>query len=354
MPVLHDDAGGLALDTILLDQQSIDILFSLSRAYFLVDMDVPSDYVHFLQTIMPTRPRSELYTALGLAGQGKTLFFRDLRHHLHHSRDLFVEAAGTRGLVMHVFNLPSYPYVFKVIRDRFGSSKNTDRATVDVEVPARARGRPRRPHGAHHRVHEPRAAARPLRAGAARAARRARAVGDRARRRQPDRQALLRRAPADAAQPLLRDGLGRADRARGARVRRHDPRARDRERLPRRSHLAQLRPDALRPRALLRLRRGRVPHGLRVPRDSAAADARGRAVGGRLVRASGRATCSRRSSGRSCSATTACASRFCATTPTCLSPEFWRESQRRIAVREIVDFFPYSEDVRFCRRYARV
>jgi isocitrate dehydrogenase kinase/phosphatase len=130
VPVLHDDAGGLALDTILLEQQSIDILFSLSRAYFLVDMDVPSDYVHFLQTIMPRRPRSELYTALGLAGQGKTLFFRDLRHHLHHSRDLFVEAPGTRGLVMHVFNLPSYPYVFKVIRDRFGSSKNTDRETV--------------------------------------------------------------------------------------------------------------------------------------------------------------------------------------------------------------------------------
>src|SRR3954470_19103972 len=131
VPVLHDDARGLAVDTILLNQQYIDILFSLSRAYFLVDMDVPSDYVQFLQTIMPRRPRSELYTALGLAGQGKTLFFRDLRHHLHHSRDLFVEAPGTRGMIMHVFNLPSYPYVFKVIRDVFGPGKNTDRATVE-------------------------------------------------------------------------------------------------------------------------------------------------------------------------------------------------------------------------------
>jgi isocitrate dehydrogenase kinase/phosphatase len=130
VPVLHRKAGGLVLDTILLEQQSIDILFSLSRAYFLVDMDVPSDYVHFLQAIMPARLRSEIYSAIGLAGQGKTLFFRDLRHHLHHSNDLFVEAPGTRGLVMHVFTLPSYPYVFKVIRDRFGSSKNTDRETV--------------------------------------------------------------------------------------------------------------------------------------------------------------------------------------------------------------------------------
>jgi isocitrate dehydrogenase kinase/phosphatase len=80
---------------------------------------------------MPTKPRSELYTAIGLAGQGKTLFVRDLRHHLHHSEDLFVEAPGTRGMVMHVFNLPSYPYVFKVIRDVFGPGKNTDRATVE-------------------------------------------------------------------------------------------------------------------------------------------------------------------------------------------------------------------------------
>src|SRR6266540_852962 len=131
VPVLHDEEGRLVLDTILLEQQRIDVLFSLSRAYFLVDMDVPSAYVHFLQTIMPTRQRSELYSAIGLAGQGKTLFVRDLRDHLHHSRDLFVEAPGTRGLVMHVFNLPSYPYVFKVIRDVFGASKNTDRQTVE-------------------------------------------------------------------------------------------------------------------------------------------------------------------------------------------------------------------------------
>ena len=31
---------------------------------------------------------------------------------------------------MHVFNLPSYPYVLKVIKDVFGHSKQTDRETV--------------------------------------------------------------------------------------------------------------------------------------------------------------------------------------------------------------------------------
>ena len=69
---------------------------------------------------MPMKPRSELYTAIGLAKQGKTLFVRDLIQHLHHSRDPFVEARGTRGKVMHVFDLESYPYVFKVIKDVFG------------------------------------------------------------------------------------------------------------------------------------------------------------------------------------------------------------------------------------------
>ncbi len=130
VPVLHADDGRLVLDTILIGEEPISILFSLSRAYFMVDMDVPSGYVAFLQTLMPAKPRSELYTAVGLGKQGKTLFFRDLLHHLHHSRDLFVEAPGTRGQVMHVFNLPSYPYVFKVIKDRFGPTKRSDRATV--------------------------------------------------------------------------------------------------------------------------------------------------------------------------------------------------------------------------------
>jgi isocitrate dehydrogenase kinase/phosphatase len=67
---------------------------------------------------------------VGLGKQGKTLFYRDLLQHLHHSNDRFVEAPGTRGQVMHVFNLPSYPYVFKVIKDVFGPGKSTDRETV--------------------------------------------------------------------------------------------------------------------------------------------------------------------------------------------------------------------------------
>lgn len=131
VPVLHDAGGGLYLDTILLDPWRISILFSLSRAYFMVDTEAPSGTVQFLRSIMPGKPRSELYTMLGLGKQGKTLFFRDLFAHLRHSNDQFIVAPGIRGLVMMVFTLPSYPYVFKVMKDVFGSCKEVDHATVE-------------------------------------------------------------------------------------------------------------------------------------------------------------------------------------------------------------------------------
>jgi isocitrate dehydrogenase kinase/phosphatase len=130
IPVLHNDNGKLFLDTILLDAWRIGLLFSLSRAYFMVDMEVPSGYVQFLRAVLPNKPRSELYIMLGLGKQGKTMFFRDFIYHLHHSEDKFIMAPGIRGLVMLVFTLPSYPYVFKIIKDVFGASKNMDRATV--------------------------------------------------------------------------------------------------------------------------------------------------------------------------------------------------------------------------------
>ena len=130
IPVLHDQDGKLYLDTILLEAWRIGVLFSLSRAYFMVDMEVPSGYVQFLRSILPNKPRSELYIMLGLGKQGKTMFFRDFLYHLRHSEDQFIMAPGIRGMVMLVFTLPSYPYVFKIIKDVFGSSKNMDRATV--------------------------------------------------------------------------------------------------------------------------------------------------------------------------------------------------------------------------------
>jgi isocitrate dehydrogenase kinase/phosphatase len=106
------------------------VLFSFARAYFFVDMEVPAAYISFLRWLMPRKPRAELYMSVGLAKQGKTLFYRDLFYHLNHSTDRFTLAPGIKGMVMLVFTLPSFPYVFKVIRDRFAPPKDIDPQTV--------------------------------------------------------------------------------------------------------------------------------------------------------------------------------------------------------------------------------
>lgn len=131
VPLRRSARGEIVVDTILLDTKEVGRLFSLARDYFMVDMEVPSAYVAFLETVVPRRARSELYTLVGLQKQGKTLLFRDLFWHLKHSSDRFAVAPGTRGMVMLVFALPSFPYVFKVIRDWFQPPKDADRALVE-------------------------------------------------------------------------------------------------------------------------------------------------------------------------------------------------------------------------------
>ena len=130
LPVLHDDAGKLTIDTALFGEDDLLLLFSFARAYFMVAMEVPSAYVQFLRSMMPRKPRSEIYNALGLAKQGKNAFYRDFLYHLKHSSDRFRIAPGIKGMVMLVFDLPSYPYVFKVIKDFYPDQKDTTRELI--------------------------------------------------------------------------------------------------------------------------------------------------------------------------------------------------------------------------------
>ena len=80
--------------------------------------------------MMPSKPRSEIYSALGLQKQGKNLFYRDFLYHLRHSSDKFRIAPGIKGMVMLVFDLPSFPFVFKVIKDFFPPQKETTREQI--------------------------------------------------------------------------------------------------------------------------------------------------------------------------------------------------------------------------------
>ena len=130
IPVLNNGDGKVYVDTLLMDGDDIANLFSFARAYFMVETSTPAAIVRFLNRMLPTKTKADLYTAIGLQKQGKTDFYRDFLHHLAHSTDQLEIAPGIKGMVMTVFTMPSYPYVFKVINDHFRPPKEVDRATV--------------------------------------------------------------------------------------------------------------------------------------------------------------------------------------------------------------------------------
>jgi isocitrate dehydrogenase kinase/phosphatase len=130
IPILHSGNDSVYCDAIIIGRQGLTRLFEFSYVYFMVDHPVPSSIVTFLRNLMPTRSKESFYSAIGFHKQGKTVFYRDFLHHLKHSEDELIFAPGIKGMVMAVFTLPSYPYVFKVIRDRFPPPKKTTRQEV--------------------------------------------------------------------------------------------------------------------------------------------------------------------------------------------------------------------------------
>jgi isocitrate dehydrogenase kinase/phosphatase len=122
---LLNSREGVYLDAVLMRESEVSILFSFTRSYFHVDVECPREVIVFLRTIIPLKPVTDLYSALGFNKHGKTELYRSLQRHLDRTTDLFEFASGDPGLVMLVFTLPSYDRVFKVIRNTFASPKKT-------------------------------------------------------------------------------------------------------------------------------------------------------------------------------------------------------------------------------------
>jgi isocitrate dehydrogenase kinase/phosphatase len=129
--VLNDEKEeGLYIDALLSKSEDMAVVFGFARAYFFVDCLHPYALVNFLQSLMPHKTKADLYSAIGFHKEGKTQFYRDFLNHLKSSDDKLALAPGIKGMVMSVFTLPSYPYVFKIIKDKFSPSKNMTRADV--------------------------------------------------------------------------------------------------------------------------------------------------------------------------------------------------------------------------------
>lgn len=128
---LVNDADGVKVDALLTRHLHISVIFGYTHSYFHADLPTVGDAVVFLRTLLPHKPLDELYTVLGRLKQGKTERYRDFFHRLDDCpEEQMAQAAGEPGLVMAVFTLPSYPLVFKVMRDDFGPSKPFGRRQV--------------------------------------------------------------------------------------------------------------------------------------------------------------------------------------------------------------------------------
>ncbi len=129
---LVNDDKGLRADAVLTRRRDVAHLFGVSRSYFQADLATVGDAVVFLRSLLPAKPIDEIYTVLGRAKQGKTERYRTFFHHFQtHPAEQLVHADGTPGMVMAVFTLPSYPLVFKLIRDRFAWPKRMTRSDVE-------------------------------------------------------------------------------------------------------------------------------------------------------------------------------------------------------------------------------
>ena len=254
---------------------------------------------------------------------------------------------------MLVFDLPSFPYVFKVIKDFFPAQKETTRERSRASTCSSS---------SHDRVGRmadtleysdvafPLArfdeelvaelrefCAEPPRGGTRRA-------------RDPPR---LHRAAHDPAQHLPAGGDARADRRRRRRIRQRDQGPGSRQHLPRRHAVEELRRHPPRQGRLLRLRRDRVPDRLHLSQGARGAHRGGRAARARSGTGSARRTSSPRPSRPSCSAIPWCARSSSPTMPTCSTPAFWQGHKQEILAGYVHDVFPYEAQKRFETRRQR-
>jgi len=130
LPVLNNEKGSIFVDTAFFNRSEMSVIFSFTRAHFMVDAPLPYQYLHFLKQLLPNKGDYEIYTSLGFPKHAKTEFYREFVKHLNNSSDLLIVAPGIKGMVMSVFTLPSYGMVFKIIKDKFDFPKNVTHEIV--------------------------------------------------------------------------------------------------------------------------------------------------------------------------------------------------------------------------------
>ena len=128
--LLRNRESGVHVHTVLIEEAKAGRLFSNTRSSFLVDARPHRELVSFLWSPLPEKQEFEFYAGMGHFNHARTKLYDELFHHLERTGERFHTAPGARGKVMIVFSLPTFPMVFKVIRDVFDPPKTVTRDDV--------------------------------------------------------------------------------------------------------------------------------------------------------------------------------------------------------------------------------
>ena len=115
---LRHEERGITVDAVLAGREDMrNILFVSTRSTFNVRTDAYREVLQFLDTLAPERGHPAMCAVLGFTHPARVALNQRLRRHLRETGERFTPTPGRVGMAMVVFSPPSFPYVFKVIRD---------------------------------------------------------------------------------------------------------------------------------------------------------------------------------------------------------------------------------------------
>jgi len=128
---LRNEEAGVRVDAVLTGKEDMrNILFVSTRSTFHVQTDNYREALSFLDTLAPERGHPAMCAVLGFTHPARVALNQRLQRHLMETGEQFSRTPGRAGMAMVVFAPPSFPYVFKVIRDFSSKTGWTGRTRI--------------------------------------------------------------------------------------------------------------------------------------------------------------------------------------------------------------------------------
>ena len=128
---LRNEDAGIRIDAVLTGKEDMrNILFISTRSTFHVHTDNYREVLSFLDTLAPERGHPAMCAVLGFTHPARVALNQRLQRHMRETGERFSRTPGRAGMAMVVFAPPSFPYVFKVIRDFSSKTGWTGRTRI--------------------------------------------------------------------------------------------------------------------------------------------------------------------------------------------------------------------------------